>query len=219
MTRMTGPDCAVMCNLINTHTHTHTHDGIQVLAPDEGIQVLRAPTPSARLDWVSALAILSAVHGLGLWKLPTTTTPSATSIDSTDGGHSGSASRARSASHDRSGGGIVGGFGGTVDSVRRSLGLRVSNSGKRRADEAKKQQQRREEDLNDAEEEDGWGGRTEAVGVSGAESGTGAGEGRSLARVVLQGFLKKRIAGRLWTAWEDWEYRWVVLRVRWKKKV
>ena len=24
MTRMIGPDCAVMCNLINTHTHTHT---------------------------------------------------------------------------------------------------------------------------------------------------------------------------------------------------
>ena len=24
MTRMTGPDCAVMGNLINTHTHTHT---------------------------------------------------------------------------------------------------------------------------------------------------------------------------------------------------
>ena len=24
MTRMTGPDCAVMCNLINTHKHTHT---------------------------------------------------------------------------------------------------------------------------------------------------------------------------------------------------
>ena len=24
MTRRTGPDCAVMCNLINTHTHTHT---------------------------------------------------------------------------------------------------------------------------------------------------------------------------------------------------
>ena len=23
--RMTGADCAVMCNLINTHTHTHTH--------------------------------------------------------------------------------------------------------------------------------------------------------------------------------------------------
>ena len=25
MTRMRGPDCAVMFNLINTHTHTHTH--------------------------------------------------------------------------------------------------------------------------------------------------------------------------------------------------
>ena len=24
MTRMTGPDCAVMCNLINIHTYTHT---------------------------------------------------------------------------------------------------------------------------------------------------------------------------------------------------
>ena len=24
MTRMTGPDCAVMCNLINTHIHTQT---------------------------------------------------------------------------------------------------------------------------------------------------------------------------------------------------
>ena len=24
MTRMTAPDCAVICNLINTHTHTHT---------------------------------------------------------------------------------------------------------------------------------------------------------------------------------------------------
>ena len=25
MTRMTGPDCAIMYNLINTHTHTHVH--------------------------------------------------------------------------------------------------------------------------------------------------------------------------------------------------
>ena len=25
MTRMTGPDCAVMCNLINTHAHTHSY--------------------------------------------------------------------------------------------------------------------------------------------------------------------------------------------------
>ena len=27
MTRMTGPDCAVMCNLINTHTHIDPHLG------------------------------------------------------------------------------------------------------------------------------------------------------------------------------------------------
>ena len=35
MTRMTGPDCAVMCNLINTltytHTHTHTHTHTQIV--------------------------------------------------------------------------------------------------------------------------------------------------------------------------------------------
>ena len=27
MTRMTGPDCAVMCNLINVHTYIHTVEG------------------------------------------------------------------------------------------------------------------------------------------------------------------------------------------------
>ena len=27
--RMTGPDCAIMCNLINTHTHTHTQKQTQ----------------------------------------------------------------------------------------------------------------------------------------------------------------------------------------------
>ena len=25
LTRMTGPDCAVMCNLINIHTYIHTY--------------------------------------------------------------------------------------------------------------------------------------------------------------------------------------------------
>ena len=30
MTRMTGPDCAVMCNLINTHTHTHTRTNVEL---------------------------------------------------------------------------------------------------------------------------------------------------------------------------------------------
>ena len=26
MTRMTGPDCVVMCNLINTYIHTYIHN-------------------------------------------------------------------------------------------------------------------------------------------------------------------------------------------------
>ena len=30
MTRMTRPDCAVMCNLINIHTHTQTHLNIKI---------------------------------------------------------------------------------------------------------------------------------------------------------------------------------------------
>ena len=30
MTRMTGPDCAVMGKVINTHTHTHTHVSSEV---------------------------------------------------------------------------------------------------------------------------------------------------------------------------------------------
>ena len=29
MTRMTGPDCAVMCNLRNKHTYTHTQTGVE----------------------------------------------------------------------------------------------------------------------------------------------------------------------------------------------
>ena len=35
MTRITGPDCAVMCNLINTHTHTPPLGGsMQVVQND-----------------------------------------------------------------------------------------------------------------------------------------------------------------------------------------
>ena len=40
MTRMTGPDCVVMCNLINTHTHTHTH--LQDLQTQESAATKRA---------------------------------------------------------------------------------------------------------------------------------------------------------------------------------
>ena len=35
-TRRTGPDCAVMCNLINTHTHTHTHFVTSIIDPPLG---------------------------------------------------------------------------------------------------------------------------------------------------------------------------------------
>ena len=33
MTRMTGPDCVVMCNLINTYIHTHIHTYIHTYSP------------------------------------------------------------------------------------------------------------------------------------------------------------------------------------------
>ena len=34
MTRMTGPDCAVMCNLINIHTYIHTYILSHVSVPE-----------------------------------------------------------------------------------------------------------------------------------------------------------------------------------------
>ena len=36
MTKTTGPDCAVMCNLINTHTHTETYYIISIIDPPLG---------------------------------------------------------------------------------------------------------------------------------------------------------------------------------------
>ena len=41
MTRMTRPDCALMCNLINTHTHTHTHTGLMVGASPRVLGLVR----------------------------------------------------------------------------------------------------------------------------------------------------------------------------------
>ena len=35
MTRMTGPDCAVMCNLINIHTYIHTYIQVSLIPPRE----------------------------------------------------------------------------------------------------------------------------------------------------------------------------------------
>ena len=47
MTRMTGSDCAVVCNLINIHTNIHTYihiGGIQCLQY-KGIQLLHPGSP------------------------------------------------------------------------------------------------------------------------------------------------------------------------------
>ena len=42
MTRMAGPDCAVMCNLINTHTHT-LFSSLTKINDDELLSVLSPP--------------------------------------------------------------------------------------------------------------------------------------------------------------------------------
>ena len=36
MTRMAGPECAVICTLISRHTHTHTHTHTLVIEPPLG---------------------------------------------------------------------------------------------------------------------------------------------------------------------------------------
>ena len=50
MTRMTGPDCVVMCNLINTHTHTQ--------------QTHNAYTTHTQHNTVDAAAVYHALHSL-----------------------------------------------------------------------------------------------------------------------------------------------------------
>lgn len=184
----------------------------QILAPDEGIQVFRAPTPSARLDWVTALAIVATAHDLGIWKpLKETSIPpsSAERVEGGDNHAGGAADDERKCGNGSDSGICQGENGGAIYVVRRSLGL----GGKRRRDRRdvggvqggprEYMLQKREEE---EEEEEEWG-RTEAVGGEGTADGPAA-------RIVMQGFLKKRMAGRLWAVWEGWEYRWVVLRVR-----
>lgn len=183
----------------------------QILAPDEGIQVFRAPTPSARLDWVAALAIVATAHDLGIWKPLRETSPPPRSTERAEGGGNHAGGAERKCGNGSDSGIVQGEDGGAIYVVRRSLGL----GGKRRMNGREvggvqeggggpreyMLQQREEE-----EEEEEWG-RTEAVGGEGRTDGPAA-------RIVMQGFLKKRMAGRLWAAWEGWEYRWVVLRVR-----
>ena len=40
MTRMTGPDCVVMCNLINTYIHTYIHTYIDTYFIHTNIRVV-----------------------------------------------------------------------------------------------------------------------------------------------------------------------------------
>ena len=48
MTRMTGPDCVVRCNLINTHTHTHS-------------QILLSPEWSSSAEVVSSILVKNII--------------------------------------------------------------------------------------------------------------------------------------------------------------
>ena len=51
MTRMTGPDCAVMCNLLNTHTHTmRTGAGTSTKTEREGKRVERPGTHQIMME-------------------------------------------------------------------------------------------------------------------------------------------------------------------------
>ena len=42
--RMTGPDSAVMCNLINTHAHTNTHNTVKYFSCDTNIEYCSSTT-------------------------------------------------------------------------------------------------------------------------------------------------------------------------------
>ena len=49
MTMMTGPYCAVMCNLINTNTHTHTHTQIHISRRESVGSVAASPDNLERI--------------------------------------------------------------------------------------------------------------------------------------------------------------------------
>ena len=54
MTRMTGPDCVVMCNLINTHTHTHSNplSNMHIISvPEELILLNMTPLAAFNRNW------------------------------------------------------------------------------------------------------------------------------------------------------------------------
>ena len=64
MTRMTRPDCAVMCNLINTHTHTHTHTVCQnqTYLGHETLRQAQLPIRKGGLGLTSSTSIKGAAY-------------------------------------------------------------------------------------------------------------------------------------------------------------
>ena len=51
MIRMTGPDCVVMCNLINIHTHTHTYTGPDCVVMCNLINTHTHTPPEDQCEW------------------------------------------------------------------------------------------------------------------------------------------------------------------------
>ena len=56
MTRTTGPDCAVMCNLINIHTHTHRHN-LESTAMKRAMVKLRGAREKDAMAFVECLGV------------------------------------------------------------------------------------------------------------------------------------------------------------------
>ena len=46
MTRMTGPDCVVMCNLINTYIHTYIHTYMAIICSKSKDQPGKVANPA-----------------------------------------------------------------------------------------------------------------------------------------------------------------------------
>lgn len=205
----------------------------KVLAPD-GIQLFRAPTPSARLDWVTALAIVATADNLGLSKkqphlLPTSGALGAIAAAAdAAAGDTKIASPAAEGQQEKvqSGRKGSGGSGGDGDKSGRNGGrhtqeekLGDSSSSATAAGRNKWWGSDRSGEAlspnasgRQAESGEDWAeGETAAVGGVG---GVGVEMGGAPApRRVMQGFLRKRGAGRLWGVAEEWSYRWVILRV------
>ena len=57
MTRMTGPDCVVMCNLINTYIHTYIHKYIHTSGAWLGLLMFAVADPL----WPSVVFLLPAL--------------------------------------------------------------------------------------------------------------------------------------------------------------